>query len=181
MSDLNALKFGYYKNWLHCFPQNVRQFFRTLKYAKQRIVKGYCDFDMIDLDRYYTNIIVATLTEFRDNTETIPIVLKGTNNQQISLDEWKAILTQIIEHFKNSNPDAENEYTKKRDDLFDEAEDLVIKHAWERGGPIYKDEAKYYDLTNKWQVASTEAGAYQVNEKDKAFHLLSRYFYNLWD
>ena len=181
MSHLNALKYGYHGKGLYQVPRNIAQFFRTLKYAKQRIVKGYCDYDMIDLDRFYTDLIVATLTEFRDTTETIPIILKGTNNQQISLDEWKAILSQIIEHFKNTNPDCENEYTKKRDDFFDKMEEQVVKHVWERGGPIYKDEAKYYDFCNKWQEAATEAGGFQVTEKDKAFNLLSKYFFNLWD
>ena len=63
-TNTNVFKFGYYpcgrvKNIFH----NIKNFFRTLKWAWQRAVNGYCDFDLYDLDIYHTNMMIKALRE----------------------------------------------------------------------------------------------------------------------
>lgn len=41
--------------------------FRKIKYCWQRITKGYCGYDLIDLNDYYAQIIVDSLIEFKDS------------------------------------------------------------------------------------------------------------------
>lgn len=49
-NKLNVFHFGY----SHKFTLwNIKNFFRTLKWAWQRATKGYCDWDRWDLDFFY--------------------------------------------------------------------------------------------------------------------------------
>lgn len=50
---MNILKFGYSpwkypSNWF----ENIRQFFRNIKFAYQRVTRGYADPDIWDFDSY---------------------------------------------------------------------------------------------------------------------------------
>jgi len=62
MNRLNVFKNSYYR-WCYpsCWWKNIRMFFRSFKYAYQRITKGFCDMDIWDLDNYYLNIFTGTL------------------------------------------------------------------------------------------------------------------------
>ena len=94
--NLNVWKFGwglwkYPANW----PGNIKHIFRCIKWSFQRIVRGYCDFDVWDLDSYYCDLIHNSLLELRDTTHGFPY----------DLDEktWSAWLTETADCFYKGN------------------------------------------------------------------------------
>ena len=58
-ATLNILKFGYGtpRHIIH----NFCQFLRNIKFAYQRVTRGYCDADVWDLDQYLSALLYKTL------------------------------------------------------------------------------------------------------------------------
>ncbi len=111
MDELNCFKYGYCswknpRNWFH----NIKNFFVTLKYARQRAVKGYCDYDLWDLDIFYRNLLIESLKDFKKRQCGYPSNMK-------SEEEWSDYLNKMIEHFEKSKTWWE------RDDQIDEEMD----------------------------------------------------------
>ena len=50
-NKLNLFTYGYYPGTPF---QNIKQFFRNIKFCFQRCIKGYCDKDVWDMDIYLT-------------------------------------------------------------------------------------------------------------------------------
>ena len=69
-------------------------FFRRLKWAWQRAVKGYCDFDIYDLDIYHTNMMAKALYELAERTDSYP-----TN---MDYDTWIRIIREMAKSFEES-------------------------------------------------------------------------------
>lgn len=47
----------------------------TRRYAKERARKGYCYYDLVDVDAWFLRVMIDILTEFRDRTPSIPTAL----------------------------------------------------------------------------------------------------------
>lgn len=99
MNQLNVFNNSYYK-WY--YPQywhkNIRMFFRSIKYAYQRITKGYADCDTFNLDNYYLNIFTGTLNHLADNHWGYP------GNDEFPDDEsWTKYLKELALKFYNAN------------------------------------------------------------------------------
>ena len=64
MNKLNVLTYGFLP-WRLCnLWHNFRQIWRNLRYILQRAIKGYCDQDLWNLDYFYSQLFVDTLTDF---------------------------------------------------------------------------------------------------------------------
>lgn len=63
-SQLNIFKLNlHYIRGLRGVIESLRNLFLKLKWAYQRIVKGYCDYDVYSLDIFYANLFVESLRE----------------------------------------------------------------------------------------------------------------------
>ena len=101
MNQLNVFNNPYYK-WY--YPQywhkNIRMFFRSIKYAYQRITKGYADCDTFNLDNYYLNIFTGTLNHLADNHWGYP------GNDEFPDDESKyetELIKEMVKMCENNN------------------------------------------------------------------------------
>ena len=47
----------------------------THRYAKERARKGYCFYDLMDVDGWFLRVMIDILTEFRDRTPSVPTAL----------------------------------------------------------------------------------------------------------
>ena len=70
MNDLNVFK---YKTYSRNPIKNIRNFFQKIKYIYQRASKGYCDWDLYDLDNFYLNLLSKSIKEFADKTKKYAI------------------------------------------------------------------------------------------------------------
>lgn len=112
-------------NWL----RNLRQFFRNIKWAYQRVTKGYCDYDLWDMDMWLSHLLNRSLIDFANKVHGYPDSLVENEH------EWKSTLYNMSTAFKNCNIEKKNFTT---DEFF-------------------------------------------IQNKDKAFDMLKKYFYYLWD
>lgn len=107
MKDLNVFKFGYY-SW-RCPLRNIRQFFRNIKYAWQRAIKGYCKADIWDLSNYWQSLMINSLKDFEDSTNGYP--------GNMSDEQWHHILHLILYHLQEGELES---HTNIYEDVFSE-------------------------------------------------------------
>ena len=75
---LNVFTYGYV-SW-RCPLTNIKQFFRNIKYAYQRITKGYCDQDKWNLNTYLSNLLYLSLTDLSEHHCGFPTSYEEINN-----------------------------------------------------------------------------------------------------
>lgn len=90
MLNMNILKFGIFCHKPRCWLKNISQFFRNLKYAKQRATRGYSDPDIWNLDDYISQVIANTAEHLSNNFTGYP--------PEITEEIWKQELHEISEH-----------------------------------------------------------------------------------
>lgn len=97
---MNVFKFSYYpwryiRNWGH----NFKQFFINIKWAFQRATRGYCDFDLWDLDYFYTKLFIDTLKNFSEKNQGIPNAFYNKDDEQASVNAWSDYIMDMREDF----------------------------------------------------------------------------------
>ena len=105
-NTLNVFKFGYHSSsWRHPI-ESIIYFFRNLKYAWQRATRGFSDWDLWNLDSYYSKLIWKSLEGF------VNMHKYGTPSENITIDEWNEKVRSVAELFRNSIED-ESDYKNK--------------------------------------------------------------------
>lgn len=170
---VNEESYRYFSRRLNIFADNpykiwTLQFwgrlFRCIRWAYQRIKKGYCDQDMWDLGDYYIVLMHNSIKEFADNTNSYPMPLPSENpsfvhaikidsEEDLLLENWKNILYGIARDLElgcDGNTWDYNEMYWKDDDTFDK-------------------EAAFADLKKKEE------------HRNRALNGIKEYFDHLWD
>lgn len=150
------------------FFHNIKVFFRGIKFMFQRATKGYCDYDLYELDTFYRKLFISSLTEFASKTDSCPDTL--------IYSEWIEILNRIITLLKESDyTNSENCINKYQDDLDKLLENVNIKDFLD--GNLSEENLKI-----KKEFFDEEINLSNIrNEKQKeALSLLSEYFNELW-
>ena len=138
--------------------RNVKNFFKTLKWAYQRATKGYCDFDLWNLDWFYSKIFIDTLKEFANSNQLhgAPIALFDYDND--SVQPWIDYLNEMRQHFENANKDYYDEIDK----------DLIDNGGFAR---MKEKHLEDYGAFTEWTQ----------NELEKAFDMMKKVYFDLWD
>ena len=127
---------------LHCarglrrfieLPQNL---FLKLKWAYQRISKGYCDYDVYSLDIFYANLFVESLRELA----RVEVGYPGYYDEKYSnltseekLQLWKDKINLIADSFVIDEEDyfiSRNKYVKKFKNGFKMLEENFTELWW---------------------------------------------------
>ncbi len=171
MNQLNVFNNPYYK-WY--YPQhwheNIRMFFRSIKYAYQRITKGYANCDTFDLDNYYLNIFAGTLNHLADNHWGYP------GNDEFPNDEsWTKYLKEMALKFYNANESNEAYPTPEADKWWE----WVKEHPFDKNDPDFADRENPYSET-MFQEAN-ENDIKRDKEMHEGMKMLDHVFWNLWD
>ena len=172
-NELNIFT-GDYMPWYPCnWWSNICYFFRTIKWGWQRATRGYSDYDTWDLDVYYSNMMIASLSQFRAEIKVYPGYMDN-------IEEWYAILDKIIFLLKQANEDepleeknelAEwyEEYLSTKTLDFTKVEKIASKDDEETNSKVkqyYKREEELYEI--------------RTQKRKEAFELLAEYFGHLW-
>lgn len=72
------------KNWYN----NIRWFFKSFKYAYQRIRRGYSDYDLLDIGDYITGLVAQSLEDFIYIVQGYPIDYEKYNISADSDEGW---------------------------------------------------------------------------------------------
>jgi len=151
--DNNVFHRGYARGF-----GKIPLFFRRWKWAWQRIIKGYCDYDIYNLDVYYAKLFEDSITTLKEITMTVPYGLTE--------EAWDNILTDIAHSFHES----------QRDDL-DDAEWTRLEAIFEEKG---SNSPEYAEAKEEWLVALHRMHLHNERSKRRGFRLLSKWFFDLW-
>lgn len=168
----NAPKFYHIKSWFSWL-------FRNIKWARQRIKKGYCDLDVWNFCDFHSNICAGALRELRDTSHGVPntIFEEADGDEDKAIKLWHDYLTYLIERFDYiSLPEDEkpsfaywNQYmdismAKDKDCLFPHS----TSEAADKAKTIWRN--AYKEEEEKEQIAIQEV-----------FAAMPKYYCGLWD
>lgn len=158
----NAFNLDYTKN----FIKNIKIFKRGIKFAYQRITRGYSDYDVYDLDFYISNLLSEMLNHLADTTNGYPC---GVDEEiENGYEKWQEELRQAAKYIKDATEIDYTDELLRRYELYEEAkkngcDELAQGHL-----------AKWHELGTKEQ-----------NEKQEALNNFCEWlklrFFDLWD
>lgn len=174
--SLNVFKdsISNYPRW--ALWRRTKCFFKSIKMAWQRATRGYCDWDVYDLDCFYRELIINSLTQFRENLLGAPCdfsTMEGKHERKEEIDDfvlWKEYIGDIIYCLQMSDEDYEfglkNKYEDEYFHLLFKNEETTKEH-FELFEAYWQEEQK---LNNK-----------RHEYLEEGLSLLARYFEHLWD
>lgn len=167
MNELNVFN-NPYCFWRAPF-QWFKRFFRNIKFAYQRVTKGYCDYDCYDLDSYYTAIITNTLRELAAHHYSHPFGMEP--------EEWTEKLNDIASKIENSSEKYEEIHVPSRAEWYEH----YCKKPEQEGEALENWNCENDKLREKMNKEEQEYFTYRTMCKNEALDLLKEYWYDLWD
>ena len=153
----------YPSNWI----RNARVFFRQFKWAYQRVTRGFCDYDVWDLDTHMTELFAQTIEHLANTSHSYP-----GNTEFPTPESWDNYLREIVAKLRYSLGELPNEY----------------EEAWLK---TWQDKDLCDALNNKTPEEKMITKAYldkeiqNENKKDKALHealdMITHVWGHLWD
>ena len=169
MRELNVFTYSfcpwkYPSNWW----KNLRQCARNFKWAWQRATRGYCNFDLWDLDTFYVQLFGDSLIDFQKDLHGAPSEFYDEEND--SIEDWQNYIKEMAVHFLRSRED---------DDFFqNEYEDAALNGMYFEDGQLkHQDEG----LNDKWFAREKEIAESRQQEFDKGWNMMHDVFHHLWD
>ena len=170
--NINILKVGYRpfnnpKNLTH----NIKNFFHTINWARQRILYGSSDWDIWDFDEYLANMLYFGLNHLADVTHGYP-----GHDEGDTAEGWDKILRTMAQKFYNCNENNDAYPTPKFNNYLKQYN-------------INAANASLDDITDPEQLAAIQAWIDEDLEntqkrnqdKDDAMDALKYWFFDLWD
>lgn len=173
MNKLNVLTYGFLP-WRLCnLWHNFRQIWRNLRYVLQRATKGYCDQDLWNLDYFYSQLFVDTLTDFSKQLHGAPSEFYDEESGSIS--RWIDYINEMRDHFYNSIE--ENEVQKN---------EIEYNHSFEidrETGELRNTDTSLQneEARAKWLAREQEIQAWRDAELAKGMQMLEKVYHDLWD
>lgn len=165
---------------------------RFIKFSFQRIIRGWCDADVWNIDDWFLSIMPDMLQQLKE-TEFgyTQMFLDNGDLDPDSEEKWKDILDKMILLFRDSyeptcsyknkyEEDWQNTWDKFSEDYGKFGEKLEENDGPKRiHFPHEVDEHK--EITKLFLEEEERIENYRNNCKNEAFELFSKWFWNLWD
>lgn len=162
---MNILKnYPYAKRYYLTHPWKiVSQTFRNIKFAWQRITKGYCEYDYWDIDCYLLKLLPELFDDFRRNLHGYPY--------SFTEEEWdNFLLKEVIEPLRNARDDQNveiNEFEEKIHDYF-------------KNKPL-TDMNCPQELWDNYMARENEITNWRDKQMRKGFVAIITEFWSFWD
>ena len=175
-NKLNVFQKSPYK-WWH-FWDRIKFHKRDLKFAWQRVTRGYCDADAWDLDHFYLQLFVDSLTTFKENLHGAPSDLfnSETEDENKQIQPWVDYLERMIRYFSEAieeNHAFENPYKEEY------MKNLESVNFWEFNNKHLTEE--YKELREKYYDVEEENAKKRKLSLHKGFEMMLERFHDLWD
>ena len=157
----------------------AKQLKREIKWAWQRMKRGYDDQIFWNFDHYLDQIIIKDLQWMLANRNGSP-VLEGWTEDDCH-EKWSEVLKEMLYYFMQSTEQHCSEVNEYADMVDFDSYSVPIK-----GGKYstmrYKDtSAEAEELRDKHYQRSKEIDEYRAKNHKKAKEMLGKYYRNLWD
>jgi len=157
----------------------AKQLKREIKWAWQRMKRGYDDQIFWNFDHYLDQIIIKDLQWMLANRNGSPVLEGWTEDD--CYEKWSEVLKEMLYYFMQSTEQhcsEVNEYA----DMVDFGSYFVPIKGGKYSTMRYKDtSAKAEELRGKHYQRSKEIDEYRAKNHKKAMEMLSTYYRNLWD
>ena len=139
-------------NWRYAIPRFFENTFYSIKWAYQRVIKGYDDTMVWNYYSSMTEQTIKIVTILRDTLHGYPSNLKDTK-------EWRQILTKIIKGFEAIKAIDECDFMRPTKQ--------IVKTGIFKGCPHSRLDKRMLTRLQK--------------QRDEGFALYVKYYTNLWD
>lgn len=163
---------------IECLMDRVR----SVRWAWQRSVRGYADIDWWNMCDWMSDVLPGMFETYAAKHFGFPGEDAGFTDE-----EWTAYLCEIAEHLRNASEDQEvvvNEYQALFDAVVEDQRrfmersvdaDGVVRH-------IYPETTSEQQIIrDKYFNRGAEIYAWRQEEARKAFEMIGRHFFALWD
>ena len=173
----------------------VKQIGRDIKWAHQRIWRGYCDHDIFSIDCWFTDVMGRMLEQFRKIHDSYPVA-PGYEPHALMLDDkdendamskaWDDTLARMVYLLKEMDEETCSQQNQYADEHFDAWLKCQEKEKSSDGERITKcvtlDEfPEYAELDKKYTDEEHRIREYRQKCKDEFFELFSKHFHDLWN
>ena len=172
-NKLNIFTGGYMPWYPRNWWNNIKHFFRTIKWGWQRATKGYSDYDTWNLDAYYSNMIIASLSQFRAKANGYPYYMND-------IEEWYAILDKIIFLLKQANEDEPLEEKNELAKWYEEYLSTKTLNFTKVEKINSEDDEETKAKVMQYYKREEELCNIRIQKRKEAFELLVEYFGYLW-
>lgn len=172
--ETNIYKAGYLPWKPINFFYNIKNFFRTRKWARQRIVRGFSDWDTWDLDSFYAKTIAGSLRHLAKHTNSFPSRYNDYSKWQRAINELADLFDKVgIE--PASSPEGKAAYAK--------FEAIYDQYRQAKGDTTsFDSDAPGYDeALTEWRSAVQKSWEDQQATLREALDKLNEYWFDLWD
>lgn len=169
------------KDWYkEALKQGPKSFFNRLsldiKWAKQRVQRGFSDYDAGDVDVWFEYVIpriIQTLKESMLDTET----------RGFTTDEDIKYYEEVLNEFDVTEEDFRCWNTNKvSEDVLDQIQNKLHQHWIDTLDEIIHlfTESNEDECSKKDELKDEELKEYCNNKRKEAFELFNTYFHSLW-
>ena len=165
MNNLNVFNqlyspWRYPSNWIN----NGRLFFRQFKWAYQRVTRGYCDYDVWDLDTHLTEYLAQTIEHLAKTSHSYP-----GDEKFPTYEAWENYLMEIVNKLKYSLSELPNEY-----------EEEWLK-TWDHNNIDKEKTPEEKEITNKFIETELANGNKKREAQNEALKMIYPIYNDLWD
>ena len=174
----------------------AKQLGHDIKWAHQRIWRGYCDYDRFSIDDWFMRIMPKMLEEFKRTRHSSPVAV-NYHSHAVFLDEnekewdihqeWDEKLDRMIfllgemdEATCSRQNSYEGEYFAALHRYMEiplENEDRSVSHRF----PDLMEIPECRQLCENYRAEDQSLAKYRLDCKKEFFELFSTHFYDLWD
>lgn len=98
---------------------DVGWFFRAVKYAKQRVVRGYADCDIWDFNVFLGRIVAGGLNALEDEEHGFPERYGSAENWENELKRIAGLARKFADEYLDSGDTVDDEYKEIKNEVFD--------------------------------------------------------------
>ena len=157
--------------------QYIRFLCRAILKARQRALKGFCDWDVWDMDYWLTHVLPPMFTEMAENCHGYPGCEPFETPEK--WDAWLRSMAKDLTSLQEDWTDTRNEYGEQ---FFGTVDDLrVVEHTKDGFAEVKYKEEPDEELRSKWSARCDELFEEQQEFAIKTFSDIGRYLSCLWD
>ena len=164
----------------------IKNFFRNIKYAFQRVKRGFSDYDVWDIDMWFCQTLPSMLERLAQTTHGFPYefreaydidVVNGSMTPEEADDaaykNWQIVLRQMASIIREAH-----EATRLKTNPYEKA---YFNELTKKDTSITNLITDSSDVGNAYLQHEIELDTYSRQKLEEGLNLFKKYFYDLWD
>lgn len=161
-NPLSVWHYGIYSHAPRFWWENIKMFFQNIRFAWQRATKGYCSYDVWDLDAHLCYVIRDTLRRLSETTHGAPDAM--FDHEKDSAKPWQDLLNDMADcidaSLKEEDPEVDlawkkYEYAREHRENFTPQQIGFLRESWIKKNEKFQERKeeqyqKALDFLREW-------------------------------